>query len=51
MAKRIEEKFGAVQQGNKINSEETKEGNDNSTGDNEHVIDGGEGEKIDINKE
>ena len=48
MAKRIEEKFRAVQQENKITLKESKEGNDNSTGDNEDVIDRGNGEEIDI---
>ena len=50
MAKRIEEKFRAVQQENKITLKESKEGNDNSTGDNEDVIDRGKGEEIDIIK-
>ena len=48
MAKRIEEKFGAAQQENKINTKETKEVNDNSTGDNEDLIDGGAGEEVGI---
>ena len=39
MAKRIEEKFRAVQQENKITLKESKEGNDNSTGDNVDTFD------------
>ena len=48
MAKRIEKAFRTVRQENKTTLKESKEGNDNLTGGNEDVIDGGKGEEIDI---